>query len=172
MVKDQFPDAVKEATNSVLPVWLDALKTLLNVNPLQDVENTPNWDGLAIRIQVFKVCAIFMTLRPDNRAQILFYRPSTSSTPRSPAHSPHTFMTSSTPRYTTSPYITRRSTTITSSRQRPSRIQAKTRQSSSSISFVPCLTSSAGSRARARRGTGSRARISRTSSTWCSAGHR
>ena len=57
MVKDQFPDAVKEATNSVLPVWLDALKTLLNVNPLQDVENTSNWDGLAIRIQVFKVCA-------------------------------------------------------------------------------------------------------------------
>lgn len=60
MVKDQFPDAVKEATNSVLPIWLDALKTLLNVNPLQDVENTPNWDGLAIRIQVFKVCANFM----------------------------------------------------------------------------------------------------------------
>ena len=57
MVKDQYPDAVKEATSSVLPVWLDAFKTLLSVNPLQDVENTPNWDGLAIRIQIFKVRA-------------------------------------------------------------------------------------------------------------------
>ncbi|KAL7284955.1 hypothetical protein ACG7TL_000044 [Trametes sanguinea] len=57
MVKDQYPDAVKEATATVLPVWLDAFKTLLNVDPRSDVENTPNWDGLAIRIQVFKVCS-------------------------------------------------------------------------------------------------------------------
>ncbi|PIL31196.1 hypothetical protein GSI_05894 [Ganoderma sinense ZZ0214-1] len=64
MVKDQFPDAVKEATNSVLPVWLDALKTLLNVNPLQDVENSSNWDGLAIRIQVFKTLNIIHTSFP------------------------------------------------------------------------------------------------------------
>ena len=56
MVKDQYPDAVKEATSTVLPVWLDALKTLLNANPQADVENGSNWDGLAIRVQVFKVC--------------------------------------------------------------------------------------------------------------------
>lgn len=56
MVKDQYPDAVKEATATVLPVWLDAFKTLLNVNPYSDVENTSNWDGLAVRIQVYKVC--------------------------------------------------------------------------------------------------------------------
>lgn len=56
MVKDQYPDAVKEATATVLPVWLDAFKTLLNVNPYADVENTANWDGLAVRIQVYKVC--------------------------------------------------------------------------------------------------------------------
>ena len=49
------PEAVKEATATVLPVWLDAFKTLLNADPRSDVENTPNWDGLAIRIQVFKV---------------------------------------------------------------------------------------------------------------------
>lgn len=55
MVKEQYPDAVKEATATVLPVWLDAFKTLLNIDPRRDVENTPNWDGLAIRIQVFKV---------------------------------------------------------------------------------------------------------------------
>ncbi|KAH9923163.1 armadillo-type protein [Epithele typhae] len=54
MVKNQYPDAVKEAVSSVLPVWLDAFRTLLNSDPRADVENTPNWDGLAIRIQVFK----------------------------------------------------------------------------------------------------------------------
>ncbi|OBZ68625.1 Importin-9 [Grifola frondosa] len=54
MVKDQHPQAVKEAIASVLTVWLDAFKVLLNIDPRQDVENTPNWDGLAIRIQIFK----------------------------------------------------------------------------------------------------------------------
>lgn len=55
MVKDQHPQAVKEATASVLPVWLEAFKVLLNIDPQQDVRNTDNWDGLTIRIQVFKV---------------------------------------------------------------------------------------------------------------------
>lgn len=55
MVKDQHPNSVKEATTSILPVWLDAFKVLLNIEPKHEVENTPNWDGLAIRIQIFKV---------------------------------------------------------------------------------------------------------------------
>ena len=59
MVKDQHPKSVKEATTSILPVWLDAFKVLLNIDPKQEVENTPNWDGLAIRIQVFKVKVVF-----------------------------------------------------------------------------------------------------------------
>lgn len=55
MVKDQHPEAVKEATMSVLPVWLEAFKVLLNIDPAQDVASNDNWDGLAIRIQIFKV---------------------------------------------------------------------------------------------------------------------
>jgi hypothetical protein len=55
MVKDQHPQAVKEATASVLPVWLEAFKVLLLIDPQQDVSNSENWDGLAIRIQIFKV---------------------------------------------------------------------------------------------------------------------
>jgi len=55
MVKDQHPQAVAEATASVLPVWLEAFKVLLNIDPQQDVKNTDNWDGLIIRIQIFKV---------------------------------------------------------------------------------------------------------------------
>jgi len=55
MVKDQHPQSVKEATASVLPVWLEAFKVLLHINPQQDVSNSENWDGLSIRIQIFKV---------------------------------------------------------------------------------------------------------------------
>lgn len=55
MVKDQHPQAVKEATASVLPVWLEAFKVLLNIEPQQDVASSENWDSLAIRIQIFKV---------------------------------------------------------------------------------------------------------------------
>ncbi|KAI0778993.1 ARM repeat-containing protein [Trametes elegans] len=64
MVKDQYPDAVKEAVATVLPVWLDAFKTLLDVDPRSDVEHKPNWDGLAIRIQVFKTLDIVQTSFP------------------------------------------------------------------------------------------------------------
>ena len=62
MVKEQYPDAVKEATASILPVWLDAFRVLLNIDPRQDVENTSNWDGLSIRVQVFKVSLLHATI--------------------------------------------------------------------------------------------------------------
>ncbi|KAF8870248.1 ARM repeat-containing protein [Mucidula mucida] len=52
-VKEQHPVAVKEAIASVLPVWLEAFKVLLAIDPQTDV-NGDNWDGLAIRIQIFK----------------------------------------------------------------------------------------------------------------------
>ena len=55
MVKDQHPQAVKEATSQVLPVWLDAFKVLLNLDLQREVQGSENWDGLSIRIQVFKV---------------------------------------------------------------------------------------------------------------------
>jgi hypothetical protein len=58
MVKDQHPQAVKEAIATVLPVWLEAFKVLLNMDPQQDVRNVDNWDGLTIRIQIFKVRAL------------------------------------------------------------------------------------------------------------------
>jgi len=54
MVKDQHPAAVQEATASIIPVWLEAFKVLLDLNVLQDV-NEQSWDGLAIRKELFKV---------------------------------------------------------------------------------------------------------------------
>lgn len=55
MVKDQHPQAVKEAVASVLPVWLEAFKVLLSIGAEEDVSRADNWDALAVRIQIFKV---------------------------------------------------------------------------------------------------------------------
>jgi hypothetical protein len=55
MVKEMHPEAIKEATSSVLPVWLDAFKFLLNMDPREDVAAPQNWDRLAIRIQIYRV---------------------------------------------------------------------------------------------------------------------
>ncbi|EPS92970.1 hypothetical protein FOMPIDRAFT_1020806 [Fomitopsis schrenkii] len=52
MVREEHPRAVKEAAQSVLLAWLDVLKFLLNINPTnstQDIDGTPNWDGVALR---------------------------------------------------------------------------------------------------------------------------
>ena len=55
MVKDHYPQAAKEAAGNVLPSWLDAFKVLLDLDPEQDISGE-HWDGLEIRIQIFKVC--------------------------------------------------------------------------------------------------------------------
>lgn len=55
MVKEMHPQSIKEATDSVLPVWLDAFRVLLNMDPREDVASEQNWDRLAIRIQIFRV---------------------------------------------------------------------------------------------------------------------
>lgn len=54
MVKEQHPQAVKEATENILPVWLDTFKEILG-HSINDTLNQPTWDGLTVRIQVFKV---------------------------------------------------------------------------------------------------------------------
>ena len=45
---------MKEATAQLLPVWLEAFKVLLSLDPAQDIVNS-NWDGLTVRMQIFKV---------------------------------------------------------------------------------------------------------------------
>ncbi|TRM70438.1 armadillo-type protein [Schizophyllum amplum] len=69
MVKDQHPQAVKEATTSILPTWLEAFRVLLSIDPSQDL-NKPEWDGLLIRIQIFKTLDIIHTSFP--RAMVTF----------------------------------------------------------------------------------------------------
>ncbi|KAL0068448.1 hypothetical protein AAF712_004526 [Marasmius tenuissimus] len=64
MVKEQHPQAVKEAIASVLPVWLEAFKVLLNIDPKQDLANGSNWEGLAVRNQVLKALDTIHTSFP------------------------------------------------------------------------------------------------------------
>ncbi|KAF9445285.1 ARM repeat-containing protein [Macrolepiota fuliginosa MF-IS2] len=61
MVKDQHPQSVQEATGTVLPIWLEAFKVLLNIDPVSDISNGQNWDGLAVRIQIFKALSTINT---------------------------------------------------------------------------------------------------------------
>ncbi|KXN85718.1 Importin-9 [Leucoagaricus sp. SymC.cos] len=61
MVKDQYPQAVEEATTNVLPIWLEAFKVLLNIDPASDVSNGKSWDGLTVRIQIFKALSTIHT---------------------------------------------------------------------------------------------------------------
>ena len=58
MVKDQHPQAAKEAAGNVLPAWLDAFRVLLDLDPERDVSGE-DWDGLEVRIQIFKVRTAF-----------------------------------------------------------------------------------------------------------------
>ncbi|KAI6163683.1 armadillo-type protein [Pisolithus thermaeus] len=70
MVKGQHPEAVKEATSTILPVWLDAFRVLLNLDPAQDLSNQENWDGLSVRIQIFKTLDTIHTSFP--RAMVAY----------------------------------------------------------------------------------------------------
>lgn len=74
MVKDQHPQAAKEASLTVLPVWLEAFKYLLQPDIAQELLGSRNWDGLGIRIQIFKVCGVhFLGSTPHTqRLQTLY----------------------------------------------------------------------------------------------------
>lgn len=54
MVKEQHPSAVSEATTSVLPTWLNAFQVLLAIDPQEDVANSDNWDGLAVKTEIYR----------------------------------------------------------------------------------------------------------------------
>lgn len=56
MVKEQHEKAVKEVTSTILPVWIDAFKSLLSIPVQNDVQNVQTWDALAIRIETVKAC--------------------------------------------------------------------------------------------------------------------
>ncbi|RXW18578.1 hypothetical protein EST38_g7277 [Candolleomyces aberdarensis] len=64
MVKDQYPDAVNEATTGILPVWLEAFKTLLNIDLQPELNGAETWDGLLVRTQIFKTLDVIRVSFP------------------------------------------------------------------------------------------------------------
>ncbi|KAF8131585.1 armadillo-type protein [Boletus edulis] len=63
MVKEQHPQAVKEATENILPIWLATFKEILE-HSINDILNQSTWDGLTVRVQVFKALDIINTAFP------------------------------------------------------------------------------------------------------------
>ncbi|QRV94844.1 importin-9 [Ceratobasidium sp. AG-Ba] len=66
MVKEQHPSAVSEATTSVLPTWLNAFQVLLAIDPRSDVANGNDWDGLAVRTEVYRSLNVIHTSFPKS----------------------------------------------------------------------------------------------------------
>ncbi|KAJ1302683.1 hypothetical protein OPQ81_002999 [Rhizoctonia solani] len=66
MVKEQHPSAVTEATTSVLPTWLNAFQVLLAIDPQADVSSSDNWDGLAVRTEVYRALNTIHTSFPKS----------------------------------------------------------------------------------------------------------
>ena len=58
--RDKEREAVKEATDTILPVWVDAFKSLLIIPVERDVQSSTTWDTLAIRMEIFKVVMVYL----------------------------------------------------------------------------------------------------------------
>lgn len=71
MVKDQYPQPIKEATATVLPHWLEAFKVLLSSDAKEDVSSEQNWENLAVRIEIFRALDNLHTTFPRNLAPFL-----------------------------------------------------------------------------------------------------
>jgi importin-9 len=54
MVKDQHSDAVKEASQGILPEWTSTFRALLSVDPVNDLHQS-DWSGIVLRQETFKV---------------------------------------------------------------------------------------------------------------------
>jgi hypothetical protein len=55
MVKDQHPEATKEAISSILPNWLSTFRQLLLGDLGAVAPQDGNWVHLAIKLQVYRV---------------------------------------------------------------------------------------------------------------------
>ncbi|CAK9782992.1 ARM repeat-containing protein [Cutaneotrichosporon oleaginosum] len=62
MLKEEHPQAVRQALNSMAPVWFDAFTQLLSVDAAVDLQTS--WESLALRIRIFRVLLQFQTKFP------------------------------------------------------------------------------------------------------------
>ena len=57
-VKDEYPVAVKAAVGDILPMWIEAFKTLLQADPAKELQVESAWEGSAIRVAIYNVCKL------------------------------------------------------------------------------------------------------------------
>lgn len=62
MVKDQYPEAIKEAVGSMLPQWIGVFRVLTSPDAAMELQSWNNWDPLLLRIQVFKTLNNIQTM--------------------------------------------------------------------------------------------------------------
>lgn len=62
MVKDEHPQAVRQALDSIANVWFGAFNQLLSVDAAADLRTS--WESLALRIQIFRVLLQFQASFP------------------------------------------------------------------------------------------------------------
>ncbi|BEJ11716.1 hypothetical protein CspHIS471_0201760 [Cutaneotrichosporon sp. HIS471] len=62
MLKDEHPQAVRQALDGMAPVWFDAFTQLLSVDAAVDLQTS--WESLALRIRIFRVLLQFQTKFP------------------------------------------------------------------------------------------------------------
>jgi hypothetical protein len=56
MVKDQHPQATKEAVSSILPSWVTTFHHLLLDDPRSFTLQSGKWELWAIRLEIYRVC--------------------------------------------------------------------------------------------------------------------
>ncbi|GJJ12042.1 hypothetical protein Clacol_006283 [Clathrus columnatus] len=54
MVKEQHPQAIKDAIVGILPEWIEAFKVLLMQDLNFELSESDRWDALLVRVQIFK----------------------------------------------------------------------------------------------------------------------
>lgn len=61
-VKDEHPQAVREALENLCPAWFGAFQQLLANDPVE--ETRKSWEFIGIRIEIFRVsCVLNLTIR-------------------------------------------------------------------------------------------------------------
>jgi hypothetical protein len=62
MLKEEHPQAVRQALDGMAPTWFDAFTQLLSVDAAADLQTI--WESLALRIRIFRVLLQFQTKFP------------------------------------------------------------------------------------------------------------
>ncbi|KAN0060291.1 hypothetical protein ACQY0O_007620 [Thecaphora frezii] len=71
MVKESFPEVVKQASNDLLPRWLGAMESLLARDAAAELQTGDmGWETLALRNEIFKTLKVAAMFRPQFKSHV------------------------------------------------------------------------------------------------------